>query len=176
VVYRHRGWNYCTTSTHLVSEYTPHTDMTVHTPHTDMTVHTAMLILMCTAGLEPLPFDDGNTSGNTFGFARAAIRVGDMKLLLGASGYIGRSNPSTIGWAVPPGYTPPPNRRCPAIATPTTVAHARWSCSTIYHAIPRSGATSQKTYHRWSSVSWPACETTTEQQCPCASQRHRLHL
>jgi arylsulfatase I/J len=77
--------------------------------------------MLCTVGLDPLPFDDGHTSGHTsghtngpFGFARAAIRVGDMKLLLGASGYIGRSNPSSIGWAVPPGYAPPPQPPLPS--------------------------------------------------------------
>ena len=42
-----------------------------------------------------------------FGFARAAIRVGHMKLMLGAVGMIGSDVPQSTPWVAPPNFTPP---------------------------------------------------------------------
>eukprot|EP00038_Savillea_parva_P019001 m.26108 g.26108 ORF g.26108 m.26108 type:complete len:616 (+) comp4292_c0_seq1:218-2065(+) len=40
-------------------------------------------------------------------YARAAIRVGRYKLLVGDVGEIGHPDPDTVGWGVPSGWTPP---------------------------------------------------------------------
>ena len=71
-------------------------------------------------------------------YARAAIRVGHFKLLVGDVGVLGSDRPDLIGWKAPPGYTPAPPPPLPAYcrnrstASPTFLfnisadPHERW--------------------------------------------------
>ena len=59
-----------------------------------------------------------------FGFARAAIRVGHIKLLLGAVGEIGSSVPQSIPWVAPSGFTPPAPPVLPAYCRNHSAADA----------------------------------------------------